>query len=99
LATSGVSDIIPKDYTMSKPLEPEKLEQLEDIDIDAAKRNDETLQEHGEIDICDEKYNKKLNRRLDLRVLPLCCWVYLLNFLDRGELSLFSGSMTARINY
>jgi hypothetical protein len=32
-------------------------------------------------DIYDEARNKKLNRRLDLRILPLCCWVYLLNFL------------------
>jgi len=57
---------------------------LEDIDINTIKQQDEDLHEHGEIDINDEKYNKKLNRRLDLRVLPLCCWVYLLNFLDRG---------------
>ncbi|KIX02440.1 uncharacterized protein Z518_08381 [Rhinocladiella mackenziei CBS 650.93] len=33
-----------------------------------------------------EKRNKQLNRRLDLRILPLCCWVYLLNFLDRGNI-------------
>lgn len=32
-------------------------------------------------DINDVKRNKQLNRRLDLRVLPLCCWIYLLNFL------------------
>ena len=34
-------------------------------------------------DVNDEKRNRQLNRGLDLRVLPLCCWVYLLNFLDR----------------
>lgn len=34
----------------------------------------------------DEKRNRLLNRRLDLRILPLCCWVYLLNFLDRGNI-------------
>lgn len=27
-----------------------------------------------------------MNRRLDLRILPLCCWIYLLNFLDRGNI-------------
>jgi MFS family permease len=27
-----------------------------------------------------------LNRRLDKRLLPLLCWVYLLNFLDRGNI-------------
>lgn len=42
------------------------------------------VKESGAIDIYDEKANKKLNRRLDARILPLCCWVYLLNFLDRG---------------
>ena len=34
-------------------------------------------------DVNDEKRNRNLNRRLDLRVLPLCCWVYLLNFLGK----------------
>lgn len=34
----------------------------------------------------DEKRNKSLNRRLDLRIIPLCCWLYLLNFLDRGNI-------------
>lgn len=33
-----------------------------------------------------EKRNRHLNRRLDMRILPLCCWVYLLNFLDRGNI-------------
>lgn len=30
--------------------------------------------------------NRKLNRILDWRVLPVCCWLYLLNFLDRGNI-------------
>jgi hypothetical protein len=33
-----------------------------------------------------EARNRRFNRRLDLRILPLCCWVYLLNFLDRGNI-------------
>jgi MFS family permease len=37
-------------------------------------------------DVNDPVRNRKLNRRLDYRVLPLCCWVYLLNFLDRGNI-------------
>lgn len=44
----------------------------------------------ADFDVLDEKANKKLNRRLDARIIPLCCWVYLLNFLDRGELGLGS---------
>ncbi|KAF2102606.1 retrograde regulation protein 2 [Rhizodiscina lignyota] len=27
-----------------------------------------------------------LVRRIDLRILPLCCWIYLLNYLDRGNI-------------
>ncbi|KAI1321503.1 MFS transporter [Xylariaceae sp. FL0255] len=34
----------------------------------------------------DEKRSKALNRRIDRRILPLCCWLYLLNFLDRGNI-------------
>lgn len=79
---------------MEKLSDPAK--HFEDVDIDATKHQDETLQEHGEIDIYDEKYNKKLNRRLDLRVLPLCCWVYLLNFLDRGKSDLQDSPFNVR---
>ncbi len=56
-------------------------EHYENVDL---KENDGTIRDHEEIDINDAAQNKRLNRRLDLRVLPLCCWVYLLNFLDRG---------------
>lgn len=57
-------------------------EHFEDVEL---KHHEETLQSHEELDINDEQENKRLNRRLDLRVLPLCCWIYLLNFLDRGR--------------
>ncbi|KAI5917585.1 MFS transporter [Camillea tinctor] len=30
--------------------------------------------------------SKRLSRSLDARILPLCCWLYLLNFLDRGNI-------------
>ncbi|KAK7183874.1 major facilitator superfamily transporter [Paraphaeosphaeria sporulosa] len=40
----------------------------------------------ADFDVNDEKANKRLNRRLDIRIIPLCCWVYLLNFLDRGNI-------------
>lgn len=58
-------------------------EHLEDVDL---KHQEETLQDGEEIDINDVVQNKRLNRRLDLRILPLCCWIYLLNFLDRGNM-------------
>ncbi|KAI1770044.1 MFS transporter [Hypoxylon cercidicola] len=34
----------------------------------------------------DHQRSKRLNRRLDYRILPLCGWLYLLNFLDRGNI-------------
>ncbi|KAI1488535.1 MFS transporter [Biscogniauxia mediterranea] len=34
----------------------------------------------------DHARSRRLNRRLDARILPLCCWLYLLNFLDRGNI-------------
>ncbi|POS78595.1 hypothetical protein DHEL01_v203003 [Diaporthe helianthi] len=37
-------------------------------------------------DIHNVSQNKRLNRILDLRIIPLCCWLYLLNFLDRGNI-------------
>lgn len=63
---------------------PQDVKHLEEIDPSNAERQDGVLPEGNVIDIHDENYNKKINRQLDLRVLPLCCWVYLLNFLDRG---------------
>lgn len=44
--------------------------------IENGQRDSETIE-----DLNDPTRNRKLNRRLDLRVLPLLCWVYLLNFL------------------
>jgi hypothetical protein len=68
---------------MGNSTKPVQKEHFEDVDL---KGQEEALQDGEEIDINDVVQNKKLNRRLDMRVLPLCCWVYLLNFLDRGEL-------------
>jgi hypothetical protein len=67
---------------MDKLSKPTKDSHLENIDLDRARGQDKIALENA--DINDVKENKRLNRRLDLRVLPLCCWVYLLNFLDRG---------------
>ncbi|KAI1091739.1 MFS transporter [Rostrohypoxylon terebratum] len=38
-------------------------------------------------EVFDYERNKRLNRRLDLRILPLCSFLYLLNFLDRGNIA------------
>jgi hypothetical protein len=34
----------------------------------------------------DTQRSRRLVRRIDLRILPLCAWVYLLNYLDRGNI-------------
>ena len=68
----------------------EKSEPVEHLEHPSSEENgyhDVTLDdEGGVIDANDEERNRKLNRRLDARILPLCCWVYLLNFLDRGNI-------------
>lgn len=67
---------------------PDTVEHLENTPSSEKKIQDESPAEITEVDIDvnDPKHNRRLNRRLDIRVLPLCCWVYLLNFLDRGNI-------------
>jgi hypothetical protein len=79
-----------------QPTKPDQTAYFEDVD---AKREEEAVRDQDEIDINDVAQNRKLNRRLDLRVLPLCCWVYLLNFLDRGMTHLsFSSLLPTMMN-
>lgn len=33
----------------------------------------------------DKQRSKYLRRKVDLRFLPLCAFIYLLNYLDRGN--------------
>lgn len=35
----------------------------------------------------DAQTEKILLRKLDLRIIPMICWVYLMNFMDRGSWS------------
>lgn len=80
---------------MRKSTNPIESEHFEDVDL---KHREEALSHQDEIDINDVAENKKLNRRLDLRVLPLCCWVYLLNFLDRGMLLLSTSHLSRQMS-
>ena len=57
-------------------------EHVENGNSDVEKPQIEVIAE----DVKDESRNKHFNRRLDIRILPLCCCVYLLNFLDRGNI-------------
>lgn len=77
-----------------QPTKPDQTTHFEDVN---AKREEEAVGDPDEIDVHDVAQNRKLNRRLDLRVLPLCCWVYLLNFLDRGTASLSCTFLSSRL--
>ena len=73
---------------------PAQLEQLESGRLGDSPRRSSTLAQSSGIvvnydtinDLHDEKHNQRLNRVLDVRIVPLCCWLYLLNFLDRGNI-------------
>lgn len=32
-----------------------------------------------------EQTEKRILRKLDRRIIPCVCWIYLMNFMDRGE--------------
>lgn len=34
----------------------------------------------------DETYKKRLTRKIDMRLVPLCAFIYLLNYLDRSNI-------------
>ncbi|EOD51663.1 putative mfs transporter protein [Neofusicoccum parvum] len=52
------------------------------------KRQDDAALEDGDSspDLNDAGRAHRLVRRMDLHILPLCAWVYLLNYLDRGNI-------------
>ncbi|KAH8892386.1 MFS general substrate transporter [Thozetella sp. PMI_491] len=65
----------------------EKVDTTEHVEKGVVKRSQSGEEEGREMgDLLDEKKNSDLNRRLDARIIPLCCWLYLLNFLDRGNI-------------
>lgn len=37
------------------------------------------------IPIVDAETEKRLLKKLDRRIIPICCWIYLMNFMDRGK--------------
>lgn len=49
-------------------------------------RSDTTPVEGGaqSVPIVDEATEKRLIKKLDRRIIPICCWIYLMNFMDRG---------------
>jgi hypothetical protein len=37
------------------------------------------------IPVVDAETEARLIKKLDRRIIPVCCWIYLMNFMDRGE--------------
>lgn len=40
------------------------------------------------IPVVSAETEKRLLKKLDRRIIPICCWIYLMNFMDRGGQSL-----------
>ena len=62
-------DKIDKTTPESEPSVPEKIEQVENAGSSIA---------------VDAETEKRLLRKLDIRIIPMICWIYLMNFMDRG---------------
>jgi hypothetical protein len=68
IETSGQSTL-EKKRENSTPSVPEKIEQVEHVGSSIA---------------VDAKTERRLLRKLDIRIIPMICWIYLMNFMDRG---------------
>lgn len=44
----------------------------------------EDVEKIGTSAVVDKETEKRLLRKLDIRIIPMICWIYLMNFMDRG---------------
>jgi hypothetical protein len=44
----------------------------------------EDVEQVGSSHVVDAATEAKLLRKLDIRIIPMICWIYLNNFMDRG---------------
>ena len=44
----------------------------------------EDVEAAGSLQTVDPATEAKLIRKLDIRIIPMLCWIYLMNFMDRG---------------
>jgi hypothetical protein len=44
----------------------------------------EDVEQNGSEVYIDPAVEAKLLRKLDIRIVPMICWIYLMNFMDRG---------------
>ncbi len=49
------------------------------------------------IPVVSAETEKRLLKKLDRRIIPICCWIYLMNFMDRGEQS--RSILTLKLNW
>lgn len=40
--------------------------------------------QHNGHPIPDDAIESSILKKLDRRIIPMCCWIYLMNFMDRG---------------
>jgi hypothetical protein len=59
-----------------------------DVDIDfdtpgTPPTRTEDIEKIGTSTIVDKEIEERLLKKLDLRIIPMVCWIYLMNFMDR----------------
>jgi hypothetical protein len=45
----------------------------------------EDVEKNGTPPVVDPETEAKILRKLDIRIIPMVCWIYLMNFMDRGK--------------
>jgi len=60
----------------------------------------EDVEKNDTIAAVDAVTEARLLRKLDMRIIPMICWIYLMNFMDRGRLlhSLEKSLLTSLVN-
>jgi hypothetical protein len=49
----------------------------------------EDVEKIGTSAAVDKETEARLLRKLDVRIIPMICWIYLMNFMDRGMRTIY----------
>lgn len=63
----------------------EKAPATEPTQADAASQDPYKGEEGNSANVLDKETERKLLRKLDIRIVPTLMWIYLMNMMDRGE--------------
>lgn len=63
---------------------PEKINRARLESESSAPDKIEQVENPGSTIAVDAETEKRLLRKLDIRIIPMICWIYLMNFMDRG---------------